>query len=273
MPEGPEIRLAADRIGRVLVGNTIVAAEFALARLRRFEQVLAGLRVQAVDTHGKAMLTRFDNGLTLYSHNQLYGRWYTVRRPNTPETNRSLRVALHTDTHSALLYSASDIEVLDDQGLSEHPFLSRLGPDILDPDLTESTLLDLIDAPRFRGRALGSLYLDQSFLAGNGNYLRSEVLWAARLSPASRPKALGRAERRRLARETIRIARRSYRTRGVTVAPSVARAARSRGEPYGAYRFNVYGRDGQPCRRCGAGIERRTMGSRGLFVCPVCQPA
>ena len=88
------------------------------------------------------MLTRFDNGLTLYSHNQLYGRWYTTRRPQLPNTARQLRVALHTQTHSALLYSASDIAVLSDRQLSEHPFLSRLGPDILDRSLTASRIAE-----------------------------------------------------------------------------------------------------------------------------------
>ena len=44
--------------------------------------------------------------------------------------------------------------------------------------------------PAFRKRSLGSLYLDQRFLAGNGNYLRSEILWAARLNPERKPAAL-----------------------------------------------------------------------------------
>ena len=95
MPEGPEIRLAADRIARVLVGKTVTDIEFGLPRLRRFRTHLIGTKVMAVDTRGKAMLTRFGNGLTMYSHNQLYGRWYAVRRPSLPDTGRQLRVALH----------------------------------------------------------------------------------------------------------------------------------------------------------------------------------
>ena len=80
MPEGPEIRLAADRIAKVLVGETVVEAKLTPARLRRFGKRFTGRVVTAVDTRGKAMLTRFDNGLTLFSHNQLYGRWYTTQR-------------------------------------------------------------------------------------------------------------------------------------------------------------------------------------------------
>jgi endonuclease-8 len=232
---------------------------------------LTGKKVTAVETHGKAMLTRFDSGLTLYSHNQLYGRWYTMRRPRMPETKRALRVALHTETHSALLFSASDIEVLDDKQLLHHPFLQRIGPDILDPQLTSVGVAQRLQERHFRNRALGSLYLDQGFLAGNGNYLRSEILWAARICPTRRPADLEPAEINLLAGETLRISRRSYRTRGVTTPPGLARALEERGWSYEQYRFCVFAREGLICHRCDAVIERRTMGSRNVFICPECQ--
>ncbi len=272
MPEGPEIRRAADRVARVLVGNEVEAVGFGLPRLRRFEKRLSGKVVTAVDTHGKAMLTRFDNGLTIYSHNQLYGRWYTTRRPRMPKTNRQLRVELRTATHRALLYSASDIDVLTDTQLANHPFLRRLGPDILDPALTAEQIARRLAEPAFRDRALGSLYLDQRFLAGNGNYLRSEILWAAGVDPGQKPADLSGVSLHALAKETLRIARRSYRTRGVTVSPSLASRLKADGLGYGEYRFYVFGREGLPCHRCDSPIQRRSMGSRNLFTCAICQP-
>ena len=155
--------------------------------------------------------------------------------------------------------------------LRAHPFLSRVGPDILDPELTAEDIAERLGEPQFRGRALGSLYLDQQFLAGNGNYLRSEILWSAGLDPACKASSLSQDERALLARETLRIARRSYRTRGVTVTPTLAAELKASGKTYGEYRFFVFGRDGLSCHRCAEAIERRTMGSRNLFVCPACQ--
>jgi endonuclease-8 len=271
MPEGPEIRLAADRVARVVQGQVIEEVKLELPALRRFEKRLVGRNVSAVDTHGKAMLTRFDNGLTLYTHNQLYGRWYTTRRSKLPDTTRQLRVALHTDTGSALLYSASDIHVLTERQLAHHPFLSRLGPDILNRSLTAGDIAERMTTARFVGRSLGSLYLDQGFLAGNGNYLRSEILWAAHVSPGSKPRDLTASAIKRLARETIRIARRSYRTRGVTVPDRLARELRAAGESYESYRFQVYGREGLPCRKCSAPTERAQVAGRSVFYCPSCQ--
>jgi endonuclease-8 len=271
MPEGPEIRLAADKVAKVLVGHDIVEVEFGLSRLSRFEKCLTGAAVTAVDTRGKAMLTRFDNGLTLYSHNQLYGKWFTLRRPRLPKTRRQLRVGLHTETHSALLYSASDIEVLTERDLKRHPFLCRVGPDILDSELTADDIVERLESAMFRNRALGGLYLDQAFLAGNGNYLRSEILWAAGVDPQLKPSQLAAAELRTIATETLAISRRSYRTRGVTASQQQAQQRKALGMSYQQYRFQVFGRDGLDCYACGATIERRTMGSRNLFVCPGCQ--
>jgi len=271
VPEGPEIRRAADAVARVLAGNEIVEVGFGLRRLRRYRRALEGAVVTAVDTRGKAMLTRFDNGLTLYSHNQLYGRWYTGERGYTPETGRSLRVALHTATHSALLYSASDIEVLNDAGVARHPFLSGLGPDVLDGDLAAGTVAERLRMPGFRGRALASLYLDQGFLAGIGNYLRSEILFVAGLEPSLRPGELSPVDLARLARATLSVSRRSYRTAGVTVTRDLEQRLCAAGEAFEDYRFWVFGRDGLPCRRCGTTVVRYRASSRGLYVCPSCQ--
>lgn len=271
MPEGPEIRLAADRVADVLQGRKIVDAYFAFPRLRRFRGRIKGSAVISVESRGKAMLTRFDQGLTLYSHNQLYGIWYTASRDQPPQTGRSLRVALHTDARSALLYSASDVDILTEEQLARHPFLNRIGPDILDGNVSASQVAARLNDPRFRRRGVASLYLDQGFMAGVGNYLRSEILFAAGVHPASKPASLNRSARDRLARATLRISQRSYHTRGVTVTRKLMASLQKSGLSYRQYRFWVYGREGLPCYECGRTIEKITASSRGLYFCPACQ--
>ena len=263
MPEGPEIRRAADRIAEVLVGRRIEQACFAFPELQPFEEQLRGSVVEAVDTRGKAMLTRFDNELTLYSHNQLYGRWFTAKRGKLPETTRSLRVALHTNSDSALLYSASDIKVLTPGQVQSHPFLSRLGPDVLDECLSADTISKRLDQKRFVRRSLAALYLDQSFLAGLGNYLRSEILHGAGLHPALRPIDLEPEHKERLACETIKMCRRSYRNKGKTLTPGPGRRK--------VDRFWVFARESKPCYVCGTSVQRKSYSSRRLYFCPVCQ--
>jgi endonuclease-8 len=256
-----------------MTGRPLESVEFGLARLRRWEERLRGCCVCAVHSRGKALLTHFDNGLTLYSHNQLYGRWVVCPRDDPPKTGRSLRVALHTATHSALLYSASEIEVLDADALAAHPFLARLGPDVLDEALVWRDVAERLSNERFARRSLAALYLDQGFLAGIGNYLRSEILHASGAHPHTRAATLSRVGRGRLARATLSISRRAYATGGITVAPALVATLKRQGYPRRDYRFAVFAREGLPCYRCGGSIRRILAGSRRLYFCPVCQPA
>jgi len=269
VPEGPEIRRAADRLAEAVVGAPLRSVWFAFPALKSHEQRLRGHRIEAITPHGKALLTQFDHGWTLYSHNQLYGVWKIAAAGARPDTSRSLRVALETDERAILLYSASDVAMWRTADLAQHPFLSKLGPDVLDPALTAAAVEKRLGDPGFLGRALGALLLDQAFLAGMGNYLRSEVLFAARLLPERRPQDLDRDERRALARELLAIPRRSYATRGISPASGM-RADYLTDTPEG-FRFDVFDREGLPCPVCGTGIVRREVGARRLYLCPRCQ--
>ncbi len=272
MPEGPEIRLAADEIATALAGLPALSVEFAFERLRPFEKRLRGRKVQEVETRGKAMLTHFDNGWSIYSHNQLYGRWIISRRGNQPDTTRQLRLAIHNRDYSARLYSASDIDVIATTELDQHPFLARLGPDILSAQLTPDDVLARLQAAAYRRRQFAGLLLDQGFLAGLGNYLRAEILTAAGLHPLARPADCTTAELRKLANQIVRLTRRSYKTRGIINPPGLVKKLKQRGyRKREQYRFNTYGRDGQPCHRCGEAIEFNLAGGRKMYFCPGCQ--
>jgi endonuclease VIII len=269
MPEGPEIRRAADRLAAAVVDEPLRSAWFAFPALKPHAQGLVGRRIEAIVPHGKALLTRFDHGWTLYSHNQLYGVWKIAAAGERPDTTRSLRAALETERSAILLYSASDIEMWRSDDIHRHPFLAKLGPDVLDPALKAATVVKRLQDPRFRGRALGALLLDQAFLAGMGNYLRSEVLFAAGLLPERKPLDLTHPQLQALARELLAIPRRSYATRGIEPANGM-REDYLTDTPEG-FRFLVFDREGEPCPQCNARIARQETGSRRLYLCRRCQ--
>ena len=125
----------------------------------------------------------------------------------------------------------------------------------------------------FCGRSLAALYLDQGVLAGSGNYLRSEILFVAGVHPRRRPRDLSRGEIGELARQTLAVTQRSYRTAGITLTPRLAAAAAKRSRQFERRRFFVFGREGQGCYRCGEKIRRDTLGSRRIYWCPGCQAA
>ena len=272
MPEGPEIRREADAISRAIAGRRIERIFFAFDALKHWEAPLTGQRLVAVDTLGKHMLCRFEDGTRIHSHNQLYGRWWVTRGGHLPDTGRELRLALHGARRSALLYSASDIEVLSAEELEEHPRLSALGPDPLDRDVDRETAYRRLVHETFRRRRVAGLLLDQRFMAGLGNYLRSEILFHARVHPALRPIDCEDRQLRRLAAALIDIPRRSYRTGGATNSPHVVRGLRAQGLQREDYRFSVFARAEQACYRCAAPILAGRASGRRIYHCPACQP-
>jgi endonuclease VIII len=271
MPEGPEIRLAADKIATAIVNQPITEVFFAFESLQSYAAELARSCVISVRPRGKALLTRFDNGWTIYSHNQLYGVWYVRKAKTYPNTNRQLRLAIHTPKKSALLYSASDILVLNDDDLAIHPFLQKLGPDVLDETLTaaevEARLLD----KRFVRRGFPTLLLDQQFVCGLGNYLRSEVLFLAGIHPTARPIDCTPAQIHKLAQAIIDVPRQSYATKGITNDLTTALTLKAQGKPRWFYRHWVFSRTNQLCYSCGDTIVKDAAGGRRVYYCPTCQ--
>jgi len=273
MPEGPEIRRAADRIARAVVGSEAIEVRFSFPHLKPYEKSLQGQRVTAIETRGKAMLVHFDGKLSVYAHSQLYGRWYVVQKGKSPRTNRSLRFAIYTHNKSALLYSASEIEVLTTTGIQQHPFLSKLGPDVLGKGLVQCTIVERLSSPRFRRRRLYALLLDQGFVSGLGNYLRSEILFVAGLHPTCRAGDLSDVQSLTLSRCIISVARQSYRNDGITNNLERVEALKSEGVRRAQYRHHVYGRGGSGCWTCNAKVRQEVLGGRNIFHCPRCQPA
>jgi endonuclease-8 len=271
MPEGPEILRAADRVSRAIAGRTALEVRFGLPRLKRHEAALSGRRIESVEARGKALLTHFAGGTSIYSHNQLYGRWYVVKPGRPPRTNRELRLAIHTRDAWALLYSASEIEVLPSEKLARHPYLAKLGVELLVPATTVAAVRAQLDRPEFQRRTLAALLLDQGFLAGLGNYLRSEILFVTGLRADRKLASLDPEARDRLARAALELTRQSYRTRGVTNDLERAAALKKTGLAFGRYRHHVFDRDGEACWTCGTTVVRYDVSGRGIYECPGCQ--
>ena len=266
--------MAADRIAQALVGRKARRVSFAFDRLKEFEGKLSGRRVVEVKTRGKAILTCFENDWVIYSHNQLYGRWYVCPAGKSPQTRRQLRLAIENQKYTAMLYSASDIEVMPRPDLDSHPFLARIGPDLLSDKPGADLIMERLITDEFRNRRLAGLLLDQKFLAGLGNYLRAEILTHAGLHPMLKPADCSEQQLLKLAKTIIRLTQRSYRTRGIINPPALVKRLRAEGKTNREdYRFNTYNRAGQPCYFCGQQIEFSNAGGRKMYFCPSCQTA
>ena len=269
MPEGPETHYIADCARQVLAGKSLTAVKLAPAALKTYEKMLKGRKVSDVTARGKALLTYFDNGLVLYTHSQLLGYWEFQEKkpPNAPPG--SPRVHLATASGSASLFIAPKVEIWKSRDIEAHPFLAKLGPDILDPEVTAADFSTRVATAPFARRTLAVLLLQQEFAAGMGNYLRSEVLFDARLSPLRTGDSLTATEARALARSMLAVARRSYRSKFEGPLPASSKGYLARTAK--TFRFQVFDREGHPCPSCGGEIAMQRLADRRLYWCPACQ--
>lgn len=262
MPEGPEVRRAAERLGAYVTGRPLV--ELALPDWIDVEtDALRESGIGAVRTHGKLMWLEFGTGHALTIHLQLYGRWRFGR--TEPAMSRSRRAAFVGPKGGGWLYSATDVHLLPPGVPPETP----LGVDPLHSESTPSDLVTrFLAAPR---RQLGAQLLDQHVAAGIGNYLRCDALFLAGVAPERRPTDLSDARLHALAEALLSLSRRSLATNGVTVAPEIFDADRAAKVPRRFARHLVYGREGQPCRTCRRPITRETIAARPFYICRHCQ--
>jgi endonuclease VIII len=272
MPEGPEIRRSTDALAKVLKGQVVRSISFGQPHLSKWQRLLRHDKVVNVEPRGKAVLTHFEQGHTIYSHNQLYGEWAIFGLGDEPATHKLRRIVITTDAHKAVLYSASDIEVLKSDQVHAHPYVAKLGVELLDPAMKQVDVTAVLDYARWQKKQLAQILLDQSFLAGVGNYLRSEILFVAGLHPWVRLQELNIGDKRRLAKAALRVTRQAYQTAGITNDLRLAKRLKAAGTEFDSYRHYVFDRDGQLCWVCHTPVVREMVSGRQLYWCCRCQP-
>lgn len=222
------------------------------------EAGLQGERVASVERRGKYLLVRFESGLALVVHLRMTGGF--PERPGTHE-----RALIELDDGSDLAYR--DVRrfgtwhVLAPSELDEY-LGARLGPEPLGPRFTVGFLGERLARRR---APLKAVLLDQRVVAGIGNIYADEALWHARLHPLRSAAELDSEEIAALRRGVRRALRRGIERQGANLGDGAYPSGSMQEE------FRVYGRTGEPCRRCRAPIEKTRVAGRGTHYCPSCQ--
>ena len=276
MPEGPEIRKAADKVQNAVANKPILKIEFGQEHLKPNEADFSNVTIEKIDTYGKAMVTRFKSanhpkGLNIYTHNQLYGRWVICNPEQVPPSNRQLRLGIYTPDKWALLYSASDILVLNNQKVLDHPFIKKVGKDVLNHATTVEFVKERLLSPAYFKRQIGGFLTEQSFVAGLGNYLRCDVLFVTGIRPTRKPSSLSTKQIKALANAILELPRQSYQTESVTNDLDLVEELLAQGLSLEDARFHVFRRDGLACYRCGNTIIKKKTGGQPCYTCETCQ--
>jgi endonuclease-8 len=257
MPEGDTIHHAANRIRPVLEGR--VPEEIRTPQLRhraqRWPARLAGRAVRRVEARGKHLLVHFDGELVLHSHLRMTGAW-TVQAPGERwrRAPRRAWLVLSSGDREVVQFDGPVLELMTLARTRSDPRLAGLGQDVLGEHFDEALLIRRIreDDPT---RPFGDALIDQRTLAGIGNIWKSESCFAAAADPWRPLASTGE--------ETILAAVRFAREH-------MAQSAR---DGYEARPRAVYGREGEPCPRCGAPIRAGGQGeqNRTTYWCAGCQ--
>lgn len=298
MPELPEVETIVRRLDEVLPGRTVACADVARENIVRgpvdaFVAAVEGAAVQRVERRAKFIAIRLDGDRVWVTHLRMSGKYRFVPAPGdaarvqgelpveagSPETSLEpdpaeagyVRAIFDLDDGGRLLYvdprTLGQMEVLDGGAWREKA--ERLGPEPLDAAFTPAVLLDRLAATR---RPVKVALLDQSVVAGLGNIYVCEALWRARTSPRRRGVNLGPKRAGRLHRAIVDVLSEAVGKQGTTLGATYLNWADAEGEAGGFREFlDVYGREGEPCRRCEAEIRRIVQAQRSTWYCPTCQ--
>jgi formamidopyrimidine-DNA glycosylase len=273
VPELPEVETVRTRIAPVLEGRRLERVEILDPRLTRPDDPdlvasrLSGQRVTSVGRRGKYVVVRFESGEVLLIHLRMTGT--LIHAPDGVDGRDPHRRAVVTlDNGSDVVYR--DVRrfgtwLVLEPGKAEAYLEERLGAEPLDGPFTARTL-----ANRLAGRraSVKAALLDQRTVAGLGNIYADEALWRARIHPLREAGSLTPAEARTLHRGVRRALEAGLARQGATLRdyrlPDGARGSAQE-------EFKVYGREGEPCRRCRTPIAKTRTGGRGTWFCPGCQ--
>lgn len=274
MPELPEVETVVRDLRPRPVGSTIRAVAVSPQSLRRewlpvWTPLVVGRTIAGVSRRGKWIRVPLDGGSTLLWHLGMTGQLTVVQDSRAVADHTHVRMTLGDPEGEELRFR--DVRRFGSVELWESPaeldaFLdARLGPEPF--DLSAEGFFESL---RASARPLKALLLDQKVVAGVGNIYADEALFAARLPPSRKGRDITRAEADALREAVVAVLSAAVAGRGSTIRDYVGGSGLE-----GTYQdaHAAYGRDGQPCPRCGATIALTRLAGRSTHYCPTCQAA
>jgi formamidopyrimidine-DNA glycosylase len=273
MPELPEVETIRRSLESHLVGRRIVGLTVREPRLRErvhpaaLRRACVGREIVGLGRRAKYLLCHLAGGQTLIIHLGMSGRIVLepAERPLQPHDHLQLRLDDGRELRFHDPRRFGRVTLCETERLADHPLFRHLGPEPLGPDFTGAYL-----AERARGRRLAvkNFLMDGRIVVGIGNIYACEALHVATIHPGTATGRIRPPRWARLAAAVREVLEDSLRAGGTSFNDYVDGNGRA-----GLYQLQtqVYGRAGEPCRRCGAPIRRILQGARSTFYCPRCQ--
>lgn len=283
MPELPEVETVRRGLATWATGRTIESVEVRHPRaIRRhlpgeahFAATLAGRTILDVCRRGKYLWLPLDPahaggpGDAIVAHLGMSGQ--LLFQPATAPDETHLRVRLRfTDGDPQLRFVDQRTfggMAISPGGAGLPAEIAHIARDPLDPEFSDRAF---VDAVRRRHTEIKRILLDQSLISGVGNIYADEALWRARLHGARQSDALSRPAVARLLGHVRDVLTEAIKQGGTSFDALYVNVNGESG--YFDRSLNAYGREGEPCPRCGAPIRRESFMNRSSYSCPRCQP-
>jgi len=282
MPELPEVETVMRGLAPSMEGAVITRAQVNRPDLRwpfpdRMAERLVGQRVDRLRRRSKYILADLASGETLLIHLGMSGRMLVSGDPlgqfvhDHPAAEKHDHVVLDMDNGARITFNDprrfGAMDLLDTATAEDSKLLSVLGPEPLGNQFSEQ---HLINAFQNKKSPVKTALLDQGIIAGLGNIYVCETLYRAGISPKRKAGAIAQQKVAGLVpiiREVLQDA--------IEAGGSSLKDFRSAGGELGYFqhRFDVYDREGKPCKRegCTGTVQRVVQSGRSSFYCPTCQ--
>ncbi|HEY0664696.1 MAG TPA: bifunctional DNA-formamidopyrimidine glycosylase/DNA-(apurinic or apyrimidinic site) lyase [Gallionella sp.] len=270
MPELPEVETTRRGLAAHLTGATIADVVIRNTNLRwpipeDLPALLCGRTILSLGRRAKYLLMDCGNG-TLILHLGMSGSLRILPANTPPEKHDHFDLVLGNGTlmrlrdprrFGAVLWHGGDVHT--------HPLLATLGPEPLEDDFNARYLHK---ATRGRSVSIKQCIMDNRVVVGVGNIYANEALFRAGIRPQLAAGKLGLPRCTRLVEEIRATLKEAIEKGGSTLRDFVDASGRP---GYFQQSYWVYGRAGEPCRRCGAIVKQVRQGQRASFYCGICQ--
>jgi len=267
--------LEKDIVGRKIAKAEVRASKNAMRVIRRhakrkeFTDRLVGRKCTKVERRGKYVLLYLDNADVLVVHFGMSGQFVrsNKRQALPPHTHVVIDFQQGGDLRYVDPRTFGEMFVATPDELGKVKELQHIAIDPLDHVFTWQSFGSALAQ---REAKMKPLLMDQKFISGLGNIYSDEVLFAAGLRHERMSDTLSSQEVRRLYRALQEVLQEAIRYRGTTLDDEAY--VDLFGKP-GEFQneLKVYGRAGQPCRRCRTPIQSEKVSGRNAYFCPQCQ--
>jgi len=276
MPEGDTIFRTARSLGRALIGKPVTVFRSTYPLLTRFndDTPIPGQLVERVDPRGKWLLIHFSGGGTLATHMLMSGSWHIYRhgeRWQQPRAN--MRIVLENSDYIAVGFRVPVAKMMKSQDVERTLRIPPSAIDVLNAEFDAAEVARRIAA--HGSEEIGDVLLHQEVIAGVGNVFKSEIGFVTATNPFCKVAALDAEKLAAIVAASRSLVKSNVlEDSGDAIVTYGGRKRRTTHLADPGASLWVYGRRGEPCRKCGEPIRRRIQGpdARVTFWCANCQP-